>query len=278
MTHYAIGDIQGCYRELQALLALIGFEHGRDTLWLTGDIVNRGPQSLESLLFAMHHADSVRIVLGNHDLHLLALCYGFGNPKRHDTLAPILQHPNLRRMRDWLRAQPLLVEDQGYLMVHAGILPQWSAEEAKTLAAEVEHALRGHHPRRFFNHMYGNSPDAWSPDLTGYPRLRLITNVFTRMRALHADGSLDFRFKATYGDMPPELHAWFDAPDRRHLSHTVVFGHWSALGYCNDPQKRIAALDTGALWGGCLTALDLDSMQAFHQPSFQTPHRHAPAA
>ena len=255
MTHYAIGDIQGCFDELSALLAKIGFNHGSDTLWLTGDIVNRGPKSLKSLQFCMKHEGSVQIVLGNHDLHLLALLYGYGKLKHGDTLSPILNHPHAGRMRDWLRCQPLLRRQDNCLLVHAGLLPQWTAQQAWELAAEVGHELRGRHAGHYFSEMYGNKPDTWSPQLQGQDRLRLITNVFTRMRALTLDNRLDYGFKAPPAEMPGHLRAWFDAPNRRHLDHTIVFGHWSALGFMDG--KQILALDTGALWGGCLTAVNL---------------------
>ncbi|MCF7528707.1 symmetrical bis(5'-nucleosyl)-tetraphosphatase [Neisseria lisongii] len=257
MAHYAIGDIQGCYDELTALLHKIGFNHGNDTLWLTGDIVNRGPKSLEALQFAMKHESSVRIVLGNHDLHLLAVGYGHGSLKRSDTLSPILKHPQSKTMLDWLRRQSLLIQTDRYVMVHAGILPQWSVEQAQSLAEEVEHELQGKRVETFFSKMYGNTPTAWKEDLGGYKRLRFITNVFTRMRALTFTNELEFDFKAGLDKMPLYLRAWFQVPDRRHLSHTVVFGHWSALGHLN--TNNIISLDTGALWGGKLTAIDLDT-------------------
>ncbi|MDO5059967.1 MAG: symmetrical bis(5'-nucleosyl)-tetraphosphatase [Neisseria sp.] len=266
MAHYAIGDLQGCYHELTALLKLIGFEHGRDTLWLTGDIVNRGPKSLECLEFCMRHENSVQIVLGNHDLHLLALFYGFGKQKRGDTLSDILNHPQAAKMRDWLRAQPLMRQQEDKVLVHAGLLPQWSIDLADSLAAEVEDALHNH-PQAYFSAMYGNKPAAWSHILSGEERLRLITNVFTRMRALNADNSLDYDFKSTLAEMPPELHAWFDSPERQHEGHTIVFGHWSALGYYND--KGVIGLDTGALWGGSLTAIDLGNGQTRQMPSLK---------
>lgn len=259
MAHYAIGDIQGCYSELCALLDQIGFNHGSDTLWLVGDIVNRGPQSLESLQFAMRHSSSVQIVLGNHDLHLLALCYGYGKLKKHDTLAPILNHPECAKMRDWLRQQPLMVHDGRYVLVHAGLLPEWNVDQAAQYAREVEAALQSPQPQHYFAEMYGNYPEKWQPDLQGIDRLRFITNIFTRMRVLALDDTPDFAFKSVYADIPPDRRAWFDSPMRRHLSHKIVFGHWSALGYLND--KQVIALDTGALWGGALTAIDLDSGQ-----------------
>lgn len=257
MAHYAIGDIQGCFDELAALLAKIDFNHGRDTLWLTGDIVNRGPKSLEALKFCMKHESSVQIVLGNHDLHLLAVLYGHGSMKRRDTIDTIVFHKNADKMRDWLRAQPLLVQSGRHVMTHAGILPQWTVQQAAALAAEVSRCLRGSGAAAFFANMYGNRPAAWRDSLQGSDRLRFITNAFTRMRALNADGSLDFDFKSTLADLPPGLCAWFDAPRRPRPEKTVVFGHWSALGLIDDPEKNILSLDTGALWGGSLTAADL---------------------
>ena len=257
MAHYAIGDLQGCYDELEALLAKIEFNPGTDTLWLTGDIVNRGPKSLQCLQFCMQHESRVQIVLGNHDLHLLAIAYGHGRIKRSDTIEPILDHPERQKMLDWLRAQPLMVRQQSHVMVHAGLLPQWRVEEAESLAREVETELRSSRADAYFAHMYGNKPHRWSPELTGYERLRVITNVFTRMRALSYDNAIDCDFKAGLADMPGGLRAWFEAPARQNLSHKIVFGHWSALGFFND--CGVIALDTGALWGGRLTAIDLNS-------------------
>lgn len=267
MSNYAIGDLQGCYTELVALLNHIQFNPSRDTLWLVGDIVNRGTQSLECLQFCLQHEDSVQIVLGNHDLHLLAIMYQQSSLKKGDTLTPILQHPHAKKMRDWLRIQPLMRQSEERVLVHAGILPQWHIAQAQEYADEVAEELSGKHVERFFAHMYGNKPNAWQHNLTGYDRFRFITNVFTRMRVLHADGSLEYHYKETYADIPPDLHAWFDAPNRQHLSHEIVFGHWSALGFLHD--KRVLALDTGALWGGELTAVNLSTGERFVQPSFQ---------
>lgn len=255
MAHYAIGDIQGCYDELSALLAQIGFNHGTDTLWLTGDIVNRGPKSLEALQFAIKHSNSVQIILGNHDLHLLAVHYGCGKVKRADTITPILEHSERNKMMDWLRSQPLLIRSEKHIMVHAGILPPWTIDQAESLAHEVEAELSGKHAAAYFANMYGNKPKAWHNSLTGYDRLRFITNVFTRMRAITFDDALDFDFKGDPANMPVGLRAWFESPDRQHLSHKIVFGHWSALGYLN--THGIISLDTGALWGGELTAINL---------------------
>lgn len=269
MAHYAIGDLQGCYDELSALLATLGFNHGRDTLWLVGDIVNRGPQSLECLQFVMAHESSVQMVLGNHDLHLLAILYGDGRQKKHDTLSDIIVHPQMAVMRDWLRRQPLMRHTGSHVLVHAGLLPEWTVAQAQSLADEVQHELC-REPAQYFAHMYGNSPDRWSDALRGPDRRRMITNVFTRMRTLNRDGSLNFGYKGTYANIPADQTAWFDVPAGQR-QHTVVFGHWSALGLRH--QNGVYALDTGCLWGGMLTALNLDSGEIVQQPSFQA-HQH----
>lgn len=257
MAHYAIGDIQGCFDELTALLGKIGFNHGTDTLWLTGDIVNRGPKSLETLQFCIRHENSVQIVLGNHDLHLLAVGCGEGAPKRSDTIEPILKHPDGKKMLDWLRAQPLLIREGSRVMVHAGILPQWRIAKAESLSREAEAELRGKKYVKFFSKMYGNKPAAWDEGLKGYARLRFIVNAFTRMRALTFKNELDFDYKSTVKKMPPYLRPWFKAPDRQNLDRTIIFGHWSSLGYTN--ADNVISLDTGALWGGQLTAVNLET-------------------
>lgn len=264
MAHYAIGDLQGCYTELTKLLQLIDFNHGKDTIWLVGDVVNRGRDSLACLQFCMQHESSVQLVLGNHDLHLLALCYGFGKHKQKDTLMPIVHHARMTQMRDWLRQQPLLRQTASHVLVHAGLLPEWSVAQAADLAGEVQAALRDA-PRDFFQNMYGNQPDIWSDTETGWARLRAITNVMTRMRVLHENGALDHDFKGEYRDIPVGRVAWFDAANRAHLSHKIVFGHWSALGLVM--EKQVLALDTGALWGGHLTAVDLHTEEVFQVPS-----------
>ncbi|MDK4530792.1 symmetrical bis(5'-nucleosyl)-tetraphosphatase [Kingella kingae] len=267
MAHYAIGDLQGCYTELSALLDTLQFNHGTDTLWLVGDVVNRGPQSLECLQFCWQHESSVQMVLGNHDLHLLALLYEQGKLKKGDTLDAILQHKHPKKIRDWLRQQPLMRHNDTHVLVHAGLLPEWSVAQAQDLADEVAHEISHQHAKRFFEQMYGNQPEFWSPELHGQDRLRYITNVMTRMRTLNADGSLNHAYKATYASIAPEQHAWFDAPNRQHTSHTIVFGHWSALGLWH--QNRVLGLDTGALWGGQLTAANLETGEIIQQESFQ---------
>lgn len=261
MAHYAIGDLQGCYDQLLALLDKIGFNHGSDTLWLTGDLVNRGPKSLECLQFAMRHESSVRTVLGNHDLHLLAIGYGSGKLKKKDTLAPILQHQDFIKMRDWLRAQPLLLQNDSHVMTHAGVLPQWSFDDAAARAAELEAVLQSDDAETFFAQMYGNLPDTWHDSLQGMERMRMICNVFTRMRVLTVDKRLDLDFKSDYSNIPANRCAWFDAPRPLHQGRTIVFGHWSALGLRD--EQGVLALDTGALWGGRLTAADLSNHQIY---------------
>lgn len=261
MAHYAIGDLHGCFDELNVLLAETGFNHGTDTLWLTGDLVNRGEKSWQCLQFARRHESSVQTVLGNHDLHLLALGFGFGRLKKGDTLQAVLNRPDYAATAQWLSAQPLVYDNGTHLLVHAGLLPEWTAAQAVELAEEVQRKLRGKHAAKFFEHMYGNRPARWSPDLQGWERLRFITNVFTRMRVLHDDGRLDYDYKSVYADIPSGSRAWFDAPNRRHLDRTVVCGHWSALGL--RLENGIAALDTGTLWGGCLTAVNLDTRQVW---------------
>lgn len=244
---------------MEQLLAKINFNHGVDTLWLVGDIVNRGPQSLACLQFCMQHESSVKIVLGNHDLHLLAVMYGYGKMKKRDTIAEIVNHPKANIMRDWLRLQSLLVKQDTNVMVHAGLLPEWNIMQAQGLAAEVEMILRSQEIKKFLSKMYGDTPNSWSPQWHGIDRLRLITNVFTRLRALTADNCLNYDFKNTLEKMPSELHAWFDAPNRQNLDHTIIFGHWSAIGI--QTRNHIISLDTGAVWGGQLTAVNLHNQQ-----------------
>ncbi|MBR6027024.1 MAG: symmetrical bis(5'-nucleosyl)-tetraphosphatase [Neisseriaceae bacterium] len=265
MAHYVIGDVQGCFDELQLLLQKIDFNYGSDTLWLTGDIVNRGPKSLATIRFVMLHDDCIQTVLGNHDLHLLAVAFGEGRVKKGDTINDILQADDKKILLDWLRRQPLMIRKDKNLLVHAGLLPQWSANEALSLASDVEIAISGSAYRKVFANMYGNKPARYRPELQGMDRLRLIMNVMTRMRIITDRNKLDFDFKATYEDIPEGLCAWFDAKNRRHADHTVIFGHWSALGLYQ--KNNVICLDTGALWGGALTALNLDSGEIIQVPS-----------
>lgn len=260
MAHYAIGDVQGCFDELQLLLFKIGFNYGTDTLWLTGDIVNRGPKSLETIRFVKKHADCMQTILGNHDLNLLAIAYGAGEQKKGDTIDEILKADDRQILLDWLRRQPLLIRQNDYLLVHAGLLAQWNADTALSLAADVESAIGGCDYRTVFNNMYGNKPARYKPDLSGMNRIRLIMNAMTRMRVISKQNNkLDFDFKSSYENIPENLCAWFDAENRQHLDYTVIFGHWSALGLYQN--NNVICLDTGALWGGKLTAINLSNQE-----------------
>lgn len=265
MAYYAVGDVQGCFGELQNLLNRIDFNYGKDTLWLTGDIVNRGPQSLETLRFVKQHDTCMQTVLGNHDLHLMAVAFAGAKLKKNDTITPILEADDSASLLHWLRHQPMMVKRSSYLMVHAGLLPEWDANFALSLAGEVESAIQAADFRHVFLKMYGNKPDQWDNRLEGMDRLRMIMNVMTRMRVISPSGKLDFDFKSTYDRIPKNLMAWFDAKKRQYTDHTVIFGHWSALGLY---QKRsVIGLDTGALWGGELTAINLDTGEIVQEPS-----------
>ena len=255
MSIYAIGDVQGCYAELCALLERIGFDEGRDQLWFVGDLVNRGPGSLEALRFVKHLGARAVTVLGNHDLHLVALAYGHGRARGDDTLDAVLDAPDRDELIDWLRALPLLHVGEGHVMVHAGLLPQWDIAKAQALAREVEHALRGPDHREFLSRLYGSKPEAWSDELTGADRLRVIVNAMTRMRFCAADGRMEFHTKGESAQGPPGFSPWFDVPGRRSADAAIVCGHWSALGLKLRPD--LIALDAGCVWGGQLTAIRL---------------------
>ncbi len=261
MAIYAIGDIQGCYAELQQLLEKIRFDPTQDHIWLVGDLVNRGPGSLEVLRLVKSFGDRAITVLGNHDLHLLAVAAGEAALHRSDTLDEILNAPDRDELLAWLRHQRLLYAEGDYVLVHAGLLPQWSVRQAAGLAREVEKALRGDDYATFFEHMYGNSPHGWSDDYSGYKRLRVITNALTRMRICTPQGEMEFKFKGEVEKIPHGYVPWFDLPKRKSRDATVIFGHWSALGLKVMPN--IIALDTGCLWGGTLTAIRLEDRQLF---------------
>ena len=263
MSRHAIGDIQGCCDELRALLTRIGFSADRDRLWLVGDLVNRGPQSLEVLRFVRALGDNAIVVLGNHDLHLLAVACGCRSARRSDTLDDILRAPDRDALLEWLAGRPLAHFESGDLLVHAGVVPQWTVETTMALAREVEVALRDD-PRNLFDHMYGDEPDHWSPDLTGTDRLRFAINVLTRIRVCTSQGRIDLRLK---GKPPPPGSAWipwFNVEGRRTRDTRIVFGHWSALGLVL--RDDVIGLDSGCVWGGTLTAMDLDDESAGHAP------------
>lgn len=257
MATYAIGDIQGCYHAFQALLARIGFNQDKDQLWLVGDLINRGSGTLEVLRWCYAHQNSLRIVLGNHDLHALVVAEGIVSAHKGDTLDALMAAEDRDVLLNWLRHQPLIYQEAGYLMVHAGLLPQWTAEQAMTYAAEVESALRGKDYLHFLTHMYGNLPSRWDSDLTGIDRLRVITNAATRLRICTAEGEMEFKFKGELHDIPSGYMPWFDVPTRATKDVQVIFGHWSALGL--QQRANVFALDTGCLWGGKLTAMDLNT-------------------
>lgn len=259
MPTYAIGDIQGCFDDLQRLLERLDFDPGRDRLWLVGDLVNRGPKSLETLRFIKALGERAVAVLGNHDLHLLATWRKCKGQKRGDTIAEVLAAPDADEILHWLRRRPLLHHDAtlGYSMVHAGLPPQWDLATARQLAAEVEAVLRGDDFVDFLERMYGNEPDRWSTKLTGWERLRFAVNCFTRLRYVTADGHLEFNYKGKPGTQDSNLVPWFQAEDRRSRGERLVFGHWSTLGLFADGS--VFALDSGCLWGGSLSALCLES-------------------
>ncbi len=259
MAIYAIGDIQGCFDELQRLLEKIRFEPGCDTLWFTGDLVNRGPKSLETLRFIKQLGKHAIAVLGNHDLHLLAIDAGYSKLRKNsDTLAPILVASDREELLEWLRYRPLLHFDAelNTAMLHAGLPPQWDIIQAQQHATEVETVLRGKKWKKFFKHMYGNRPDCWNEKLQGWDRLRFIVNCFTRLRYCSAEGKLDFREKGKPGSQPAGLLPWFEIPDRKSRDIRIIFGHWSTLGLRQ--TDNICAIDTGCLWGGSLTAVQLN--------------------
>lgn len=264
MATYAIGDIQGCFAELEKLLAQIDFNPERDTLWFTGDLVNRGPRSLETLRFVKALGEKHITVLGNHDLHLLAAASGLRATHRGDTLDKILAAPDKNELIDWLRHRPLLHYDKStrFVMTHAGLAPAWTLAQARKLANEVEVVLRGNSPDVFFKNMYGNQPDRWDEKLAGFERLRCIINFFTRMRFCHADGRLDLSYKGEIAGKPRELIPWFDVPDRVNANEKIIFGHWAALGGKAD-VPNVYPLDTGCVWGNCLTAMRLEDEQRF---------------
>jgi bis(5'-nucleosyl)-tetraphosphatase (symmetrical) len=258
MPVYAIGDVQGCYRALRALLAEIRFDPAQDRLWFTGDLVNRGPQSLEVLRLVRDLGDRAVCVLGNHDLHLLAVAAGAASLKKHDTLDQVLAAPDRDELLQWLRSRPLLHHDEelGYTLIHAGLLPPWDLAAARRLAREVETALQSDAHGDLFKHMYGDLPDRWNEHLRGFERLRVCVNAFTRLRYCDLDGGMDLRFKGSPGTQPVDMLPWFLVPTRRSRDLQIIFGHWSTLGRWRG--NGVVCLDSGCLWGGSLTAARLD--------------------
>lgn len=265
MTTYVVGDLQGCLEPLLQLLDDVGFDAATDQLWAVGDIVNRGPHSLQALRFCHQLGDAFRMVLGNHDLHLLAVARGIRQPHRSDTLADILAAPDRDELLLWLQQQPLMIDSGDYLLVHAGIPPQWSKQQALKLAAEMKQVLADEESSAaFFQVMYGNDPDSWREGLEAPLRWRVITNYFTRMRFCTASGQLELSCKHP-PDQPPEGFApWYSHPERLTAGCNIIFGHWAALQgkFCGE---HLFPLDTGCVWGGPLRLMNLDSGECYHR-------------
>jgi len=271
MTTYAIGDLQGCNQRLHILLERIRAESVDARLVFVGDLVNRGPDSLGTIRHIRALGDQAKVVLGNHDLHLLAVAYGIRTPSPSDTLNDILTAPDREEMLDWLRHQSLAHVENNHLFVHAGVQPQWSAEQTLTLAGEVETALRSPHWIDFLREMYGNTPNKWDESLRGADRLRCIVNALTRTRYCQLDGTMEL--KGGEAALSPQAgqHPWFDLPDRKTADVTVVFGHWSTLGLTL--RENVIGLDTGCVWGGKLTAVCLENRKVLQVdcPQYQQP-------
>lgn len=267
MAIYAVGDVQGCFDELEELLRHIRFQPIKDRLWFVGDLVNRGPKSLEVLRFVSELGRNARVVLGNHDLNLIAVAAGVRNLRPQDTVQDVLDAPDSNELIDWLTEQPLLVREPGipYTMVHAGLAPQWDVAEAAMLAREVETVLTGSDRPGFLQHMYGNKPDRWKKELESWKRLRFITNALTRIRYVDSDGRLDLTESGPPGSQPDSLVPWFESKKRRSHDEPILFGHWATLQLEQklDPVHRVYHLDTGCVWGGHLTALRLDDERYF---------------
>jgi bis(5'-nucleosyl)-tetraphosphatase (symmetrical) len=253
---YIVGDVQGCCDALDRLLAQIAFSPSRDRIVVLGDLINRGPKNLQTLERLRGLGAAATCLLGNHDLHLLAVAHGLRQPHEGDTIADILAAPERDAWIDWLRQHRLAVHDDGWLMVHAGVVPQWDLAMTLQLAGEVEARLRSHDLRDFLAVMYGNEPSRWDASLAGDARLRFVVNVLTRVRFVRPDGTLELKVKDAAAGAPPGLVPWFDAPGRRSAGVPIAFGHWSALGLVSRPD--LLALDTGCVWGGKLTAVRID--------------------
>ncbi len=262
MATYAIGDIQGCYHAFKALLARLSFNPKHDQLRLVGDLINRGNGSLEVLRWCYQHQSSIKVVLGNHDLHAIAVAHRLKRAHRSDTLQTIIDAPDRDELLTWLRYQPLMVVDldshgNRYAMVHAGLLPQWTIEAASLYATEVEVALQADNYVDFLANMYGNEPNKWQADLTGIERLRVITNTLTRMRICTQLGEMEFAFKGELQDIPAGYVPWFDVDNRQSKQTAIFCGHWSALGMSQ--RHNVTSLDTGCLWGGQLSAICIET-------------------
>ena len=263
MAIYAIGDLQGCHDEFCRLLDKIAFDPSHDTLWLVGDLVNRGPKSLETLRLVKSLGKSVITVLGNHDLHLLACAEGI-KQTQDTSMQAILDADDRDDLLYWLRQQPLLHHDTqlGYTLVHAGLPPQWDLSIAQACANELETVLRSERYHDFLHHMYGDEPAIWSATLTGWPRLRFISNAFTRLRYCDVEGRLDLQEKGTPGKQAAGILPWFDVPQRCNRDLKIIFGHWSTLSLTKIKTENVFPLDTGCVWGLRLTAMQIDAEKA----------------
>jgi len=255
MSIYAIGDIQGCFDDLLRLLDAIEFNKKQDQLWFAGDLVNRGPKSLETLRFVKSLGSSAITVLGNHDLHLLATAFKQRTPHKHDSLTEILKAPDCDELLTWLRHRPLFHYNDDFCLLHAGLPPQWDFAKTKAMALKAEKVLQSSNHLDFFKQMYGDKPDKWNSDLKGMDKIRFIVNCFTRMRYCDENGQLDFRYSHAIGTQPKHLIPWFTVPKRQSKEMKIIFGHWSTLGYYHG--NNCYAIDTGCLWGGQLTAIKL---------------------
>ena len=267
MSTYAIGDVQGCYPELRSLLRECGFDARHDRLWFAGDLVNRGPCSLEVLRFVADLGDRAHVVLGNHDLHLVASAHGVRRLRVKDTFHDVLDAADCEALVDWLRDRPIVHQDpeRAFLMAHAGIAPAWTIDDAMRLGREFSEAVRGADRLRFLSGMYGNKPDRWQDSLAGLDRLRFVTNAFTRMRYCHADGRLDFSETRPPGAQDPSLAPWYTLRDAGADGARIVFGHWATLQILTALPRtlHVRHVDTGCVWGGSLTALRLEDDREF---------------
>ncbi len=263
MTDYAIGDIQGCYNRLRDVLAKVDFSPSRDRLWVAGDLINRGPSSLDTLRYIKNLGDSALVVLGNHDLHLLAVALGGHDPKKKDTLQDILDAPDCDQLLGWLRQQFLCVHDESrnLVMAHAGLPHIWSVDQAVAYAREVEAVIRGDSAKEYFTQMYGNQPDRWCDTLSGMDRWRVITNYFTRMRFMAEDGTMELATKESADNAPEGYAPWFEYA--RQDDTRIIFGHWAALEG-DTGSDQFVGLDTGCVWGGELTLMNLDTGEKIH--------------
>jgi bis(5'-nucleosyl)-tetraphosphatase (symmetrical) len=264
MATYAVGDIQGCLQPLQTLLNHVAFNPDKDKLWVAGDMINRGPESLRTLRFLYHLKDNLEVVLGNHDLHLLAVAAGYRDTSPSDTLDPILRAPDRDTLLEWIRQQSLLHHDSklGYTMVHAGIPPQWSLQDAIQYAREVEAVIKGNKIKKYLKSMYGNEPSRWDDQLQGKQRWRIITNYFTRMRFCTTTGKLELNTKAGVDSAPIGYLPWYQHENRKTRKDKIIFGHWAALEGRAE-HKNVFAIDTGCVWGGDLTMLRLEDEKLF---------------